>query len=133
MPKKTYSASLIENARDLRRAMPPAERRLWFDGLRTLPHKFRRQRPIGAYIVDFYCADARLVVELDGATHDSDSAQRYDAQRTAYLQSIDLRVVRFTNAEVMTNLEGVLVEISRVIGEQQVPTPPSLRDTSPTL
>jgi very-short-patch-repair endonuclease len=133
LPKKTYTARLVANARDLRRTMPPAERRLWFDGLRTLPQRFRRQRPIGAFIVDFYCAEAKLVVELDGATHDSDDAQRYDAERTAYLKSLGLRVARFANAEVMTNLEGVLIEISRIIAEQGAATPPSLRDTSPTL
>lgn len=132
MPKKTYSYGLIENARDLRKTMPLAERRLWFDGLRMLPQKFRRQRPIGTFIVDFYCAEARLVVELDGATHDSDAAQQYDADRTAYLRSTGMRVIRFANAEVMTNLEGVLAEISRVITEQVPITPPSLRDTSPT-
>jgi very-short-patch-repair endonuclease len=132
MRKKTYSAGLIENARDLRKTMPPAERRLWFDGLRTLKQKFRRQRPIGSYIVDFYCAEARLIVELDGATHDCDSAQQYDAARTAFLESLGLRVIRFSNEDVLRNLEGVLVEIVCVVGERTVVTPPSLCDTSPT-
>jgi len=132
VPKKTYSYGLIENARDLRKTMPLAERRLWFDGLRSLPQNFRRQRPIGSYIVDFYCAEARLVVELDGATHDSDSAQQYDEMRTAFFESLGLCVIRFSNDDVLRNLEGVLVEIARVVDVRTVVTPPSLRDTSPT-
>lgn len=132
MSKKTYSSDLIESARDLRKKMPPAERRLWFDGLCALLQKFRRQRPMGSYIVDFYCADARLVVELDGATHDSGSAQQYDATRTAFLESLGLRVIRFSNEDVLRNLEGGLVEIGRVVGEQTGATPPPLRGTSPT-
>ncbi len=78
----------------------------------------RSQRPVGAYVVDFYCAAAYLVVELDGATHDSDAAQRYDAARTEYLNSAGLRVLRFNNEDVMSNLEGVMFEIERVVGER---------------
>ena len=115
MPHRTYSPNLIANARALRRDMPPAERRLWFDGLSTLPHKFRRQRPIGAYIVDFYCAAAKLVIELDGATHDDPHAQQRDLLRTKYLESVGLKVIRFANLDVMTNLEGVVFEIDRVV------------------
>ena len=115
MSRSTYSPNLIANARALRRDMPPAERRLWFDGLSTLPHKFRRQRPVGAYIVDFYCAVAKLVIELDGATHDDTHAQERDAERTKYLELVGLKVIRFANQEVMTNLEGVVFEIDRVV------------------
>jgi very-short-patch-repair endonuclease len=115
MPQKTYSTPLIKNARNLRQNMPPAERRLWFDGIPTLQHKFRRQRPVGRYVVDFYCASAQLIVELGGATHDNDAAQTYDALRTSYLSQVGMHVVRFTNDEVMRNLEGVMYEIARVL------------------
>jgi very-short-patch-repair endonuclease len=118
MSKPTYTSQLIANARALRRNMPSAERRLWFDGLSTLPWKFRRQRPVGAYIVDFYCAAAKLVIELDGATHDDELAQQRDAVRTAYLESLGLHVIRFTNDDVMKNLEAVLFEISRAVGQR---------------
>ena len=118
MSQSTYSPKLIANARSLRRDMPPAERRLWFDGLSTLPHKFRRQRPVSAYIVDFYCAVAKLVIELDGATHDDPQAQKRDAERTKYLESVGLQVIRFANHDVMTNLEGVVIEIDRVVRER---------------
>ncbi len=118
MSQSTYSPKLIANARSLRRDMPPAERRLWFDGLSILPHKFPRQRPVGSYIVDFYCAAAKLVIELDGATHGDPHAQQRDAARTKYLESVGLQVIRFTNADVMTNLEGVVIEIERVVRER---------------
>lgn len=118
MSQSTYSPKLVANARSLRRDMPPAERRLWFDGLSSLPHKFRRQRPVGAYIVDFYCAAAKLVIELDGATHDDPHAQDLDLLRTKYLETVGFQVIRFTNADVMTNLEGVVTEIERVVLER---------------
>ena len=118
MEQKTYNPQLIANARSLRCEMSPAERRLWFDGLKTLDIRFRRQRPVGRYIVDFYCAKAKLVVEIDGNTHDSDAAQKYDAERTMYLQSLGMMVARFSNADVLQNLEGVLVEIRGLLEER---------------
>jgi very-short-patch-repair endonuclease len=101
--------------KELRSTMTPAEIRLWqalkhrqLDGL-----KFRRQPSIGPFIADFYCPAAKLVIELDGSAHDSEATQQQDAERTAYLVSLGLRVVRFENREVMANLEGVLCEIKR--------------------
>ncbi|NJM13826.1 MAG: endonuclease domain-containing protein [Synechococcaceae cyanobacterium SM1_2_3] len=105
--------ALKPRRKELRSAMTPAEIRLW----QTLKHrqldglKFRRQASIGPYIADFYCPDAHLIIELDGSVHDSETAQQQDAERTAYLMSLGLRVVRFANREVMENLEGVLSEI----------------------
>jgi very-short-patch-repair endonuclease len=93
--------------------MTPAEIRLW----QALKHrqvddlKFRRQHSIGPFIVDFYCPSAKLVVELDGAAHDSEIAWQRDEGRTAYLESLGLGVLRFENRDVMENLEGVLSEI----------------------
>jgi very-short-patch-repair endonuclease len=101
--------------KELRSTMTPAEIRLWqalkhsqLDGL-----KFRRQPSIGPFIADFYCPAAKLVIELDGSVHDSETAQQQDAERMAYLVSLGLRVVRFENRAVMANLEGVLCEIKR--------------------
>ena len=99
--------------KELRAGMTPAEIRLW----QALKHsqlenlKFRRQHSIGPFIADFYCPAAKLVVELDGSVHDSETAQQQDRERTAYLVSLGLRVMRFENREVMENLEGVLAEI----------------------
>ena len=95
--------------------MTPAEIRLWqalkhrqLDGL-----KFRRQPSIGPFIADFYCPSAKLVIELDGSVHDSEAAQQQDGERTAYLVSLGLRVVRFENRQLMESFEEVLCEIRR--------------------
>lgn len=95
--------------------MTPAEKKLWYL-LKTLPLKFRRQRPIGKYIVDFYCAQAKLVVEVDGESHFTPEGQAHDTERTAYLERQGLRILRFSNAEVMENLEGVHQQIMRGLG-----------------
>ena len=104
---KTYTHNLISRAREMRTNMTEAEKRMWYQCLKQLPDRFRRQRPFGSYIVDFYCAAYKLVVEIDGDSHASTGAQEYDAERTAYLQGLGLRVIRFSNQEVMENLDGV--------------------------
>ncbi len=118
---------IYERARRLRREPTPAERILWkelrnrrFGGL-----KFRRQQPIDCYIADFFCATARVVIELDGDSH-MGKAER-DALRQAYIESHDLRVVRFWNSEVYDELEWVLDSIAWVMGERSeaVPSSPS--------
>lgn len=106
--------------------MTPAERKLWFDGLHHLPQHFRRQRPFGPYVVDFYCASAKLVIELDGVSHDDGDAQERDAARDAYLRSLGLRVLRFTNAQVTRELDGVVAVIAAAAR-----TPPSPAATPP--
>jgi very-short-patch-repair endonuclease len=71
---------------------------------------FRRQHPVGHYIVDFYCHEHRLIIELDGPSHDEQVT--YDDERTAWLEAHDYRIIRFTNEQVQKNLEGVLIAIS---------------------
>lgn len=104
---KTYTRNLIPRARNMRTNMTEPEKQMWYQCLKLLPYRFRRQRPFGPYIVDFYCAAHKLVIEIDGDSHASDAAHEYDSERTAYLQELGLRVVRFTNCEVMENLDGV--------------------------
>ncbi|ANE44629.1 endonuclease domain-containing protein [Deinococcus puniceus] len=106
-----YSAALIQRAREGRQQPTPAERRLWLNFLRGHPARFRRQVPVMGYILDFYSPSARLCLELDGQTHDGAAAQAYDAERTRQLEAAGIRVVRFTNADVLGNLEGVCVKI----------------------
>lgn len=110
MPHREVSDRGRENARRLRGAMTDAERKLWLalrahrlDGL-----SFRRQVPVGAYIVDFMCHEARLIVEVDGGQH-ADSV--VDQRRDAWLASAGYRVLRFWNNDVLGNLDGVLSEI----------------------
>lgn len=112
-PMKTYNRALVDRARQMRQEMTVPECRLWFELLQKMQPRFRRQRPVGRFIVDFYCAAIKLVVELDGESHNSVEAASYDEERTAFLQSQGMTVLRFTNAEVMGNLEGVLHAIQQ--------------------
>ena len=102
-----HNKNLVSNARSLRKNMTKEERHLWYDYLRAYPIKFLRQKILGKYIVDFYCAEAKLIVELDGTQHYEDKGVEYDAERTAYLEQYGLRVLRIANNEVSCNFSGV--------------------------
>ena len=103
-PKKSQALRAV-----LRNGMPEPERHLWrhIRG-RQLGVKFRRQHGVGSYIVDFYCPERRLVIEIDGDSHYTDEAKLYDLERTAYFQRIGLQVIRFTNYQIMNELDSVL-------------------------
>lgn len=107
----TYNAKLLPNARKLRKNMTKEERHLWYDFLRSLPVQVHRQKAIGRYIVDFYIAQAKLVIELDGSQHYEDSGKSADAERDAYLNSCGLTVVRYSNADVNLRFESVCEDI----------------------
>ena len=102
-----HNSKLTANAQYLRRNMTKEERRLWYGYLRDYPCQFRRQVAFGNCILDFYCAAAKLAIELDGSQHYSDDGKQYDENRTAYLNSIGIHVIRFSNTDVLRNLEGV--------------------------
>jgi very-short-patch-repair endonuclease len=101
---------LIEFARQMRRKPTPAEEAMWRElrGRQFLGFKFRRQHPLGLYIADFYTSSVALVVEIDGEKHVTAEELEYDCVRHQYLRSLELEVIRFWNAEVHDNLEGVL-------------------------
>ena len=90
--------------------MTPQEIILWSRLRRNqiMGYKFRRQHSIGNYIVDFYCPEKKLIIEIDGLQHKREKDLRYDAKRTGYFNSLGIKVLRFWNNEVLTNLEGVL-------------------------
>src|SRR6266545_3730744 len=96
--------------RKLRRRLTIAEARLWnhLKDRKLRSKKFRRQHSVGPYILDFYCPGERLAVELDGAAHDHEAAQNYDSKRSAFLEGLGIRTLRFENGEVRKNMEGVL-------------------------
>ena len=102
-----HNKALVPNAKNLRKNLTKEERRLWYDYLRTYPVKFQRQKIIGKYIVDFYCAEAKLIVELDGSQHYEEKEMAYDAERTAFLEQYGIRVLRIPNNEVIQNFRGV--------------------------
>ena len=87
--------------------MTPWERKLWYDFLRQYPVRFQRQKAIGNYIVDFYCAKARLVIELDGGGHYTQEEAAKDCLRTETLSQMNLTVLRFSNLEVLRQFENV--------------------------
>jgi very-short-patch-repair endonuclease len=113
---RRFSPRLLSRAREMRQESAPAEKLLWhyLRNRQIANLKFRRQAVIGNYIADFYCADRRLVVELDGISH-LDRID-HDEERTRWMTTRDLRVVRFGNHEVFENIEGVLLAIASACG-----------------
>ena len=107
----TKNPKLTPNARKLRREMTKEERHLWYDFLKLLPVMVHRQKVIGSYIVDFYIAQAKLVIELDGSQHYDATGQIADAKRDDYLRSLGLEVLRIPNNAIKMNFAGVCEEI----------------------
>ena len=110
-------AGLADLARELRAEQTSAEALLWLllRNRQLLGFKFRRQHQFGDYVADFYCHDARLVVECDGSHHDSNEQWQHDQNRDAYLVGQGLRVLRFTNEQILNNTQTVLEEISKYL------------------
>jgi len=106
---------LLENARSLRRDMTPQERKLWYLFLRNYPIKVFKQRIIESYIADFYCAPAKLVIEIDGGQHYEEENQAKDAVRTATFEKYGLKIVRYTNLEIDRQFSEVCESIDRLI------------------
>ena len=105
--QKKYNKNLIPNAKRLRKNMTAAEKHLWYDFLKLHPLNFSRQKVIGKYIADFYCAKAKLVIEIDGRQHYSEDGLEHDLQRTEFLETFGLKVLRFTNYEITYKFEYV--------------------------
>ena len=116
-----YRSRLTSRAQHLRRDQTPAERKLWYEFLRDLPQKFTRQKPLGQFVADFYCSSKRLVIELDGDSHFQEQSAERDAGRTAALAAAGIRVIRFTNAEVMRQFEAVCMEIEKALAVESPP------------
>ena len=95
--------------------MTKEERRLWYEYLRQYPCRFRRQVAFGRYILDFYCAKAKLAIELDGSQHFDPKNIQYDQDRTAFLEENGIHVIRFSNTDVIQNLRGVCQSIDLAI------------------
>lgn len=112
---RDYDKENIRLARNLRKNMTPWEHQLWYLFLKDYPVRFQRQKPIGSYIVDFYCAKAKLALELDGSGHYDPKQQKQDALRTERLESMGVRVVRIPNSAVTENFQGVCEMIDFVV------------------
>ena len=113
---------LLENAKELRRNMTPQEKHLWYDFLQNYPVKIYKQRIIDNFIADFYCHQARLVIELDGSQHYTPEGKTYDEARTEVLERYGLHVLRFSNMDIENKFEGVCYMIDKTISER-LPSP----------
>ena len=109
------NGKLNQNAAALRKSMTKEEAHLWYQFLCRYPYRFRRQYIIGNFITDFYCHQAKLVVELDGSQHCDPETLAYDRKRTEYLRAQGLEVLRFSNLDVMRQFQRVCEEIDRTV------------------
>ena len=114
-----YNKQLIPLAKQLRKEMTKEERHLWYDFLRSHTVRFTRQKVLGRYIADFYSAEVKLVIELDGSQHYETDEMQKDLERTAFLESYGLRVIRIPNNELNSNFRGVCEYINAVIEQSQ--------------
>ena len=110
-----HNKELTENAKFLRNNMTKEEKHLWYDYLRKCPVRFSRQKVLGKYIADFYSAEAKIVIELDGAQHFEKENRIYDEKRTEFLEQYDLKIIRIPNGEINTNFEGICRYIDKQI------------------
>ena len=116
----TNNSKLTGNAKALRKNMTKEERHLWYDFLKTLPITVNRQKVIGNYIVDFYIATAKLVIELDGSQHYEEKGVENDAKRDEFLNSLGVKVLRYSNLDVNQRFEGVCQDILNHINTSSV-------------
>ncbi len=112
-----HNRQLVPLAKQLRKGMTPEERRLWYCFLRTHPIRFSRQKVLGYYIADFYCAKAKLVIELDGSQHYEYENLKKDYKRTTFLEQYDLTVLRIPNNEIHYNFQDVCECIDKTVNE----------------
>ena len=124
-----YNKDLIKYAKELRKNMTPWEIKLWTQFLREYPVRFQRQKVIDNYIVDFYCAKARIVIELDGGGHYTEEQQKYDDERTEILKKYNLQVIRICNLEIDNNFYNVCEHIDREVKKS---LPQSALQTAPS-
>jgi very-short-patch-repair endonuclease len=113
---KSYNKAIIPYARQLRKNMTPWERKIWFEFLRNYPVRFQKQKTIGNYIADFYCAKATLILELDGGEHYKQAQEERDQVRTAALKAIGIKVIRICNLDIDRNFKGVCEMIDMEVG-----------------
>ena len=110
-----HNKQLVPFAKQLRKEMTKEERHLWYDFLRTYPIRFSRQKILGKYIADFYSAEAKLVIELDGSQHYEDRNMEKDLERTLFLEGYGLKILRIPNNEVSKNFQGVCEYIDTAV------------------
>ena len=113
--QRKYNKSIIPVAKMLRKNMTKEEKHLWYDFLKMYPIRFSRQKVLGIYVADFYCAKAKLVIELDGAQHKKPEAIEYDRARTAFFDQYDLRVIRIPNTLIRQDFRYACAYIDDIV------------------
>ncbi|MGC1469650.1 MAG: endonuclease domain-containing protein [Sphingorhabdus sp.] len=123
-----FSARNTDRAKELRNSATPPEKRLWLHlrNRNQAGHKFSRQMPIGPYFCDFLCRASKLVIEVDGQGHDQTFA--HDTRRTVFLQNAGYQVIRFSNLQIMNELEDVLKTIELALAGRPTPNPSRKRE-----
>ena len=111
-----YNKNLTKHSQDLRKEMTPQERHLWYDFLKELPVITKRQKVIGNYIVDFYCASKKIVIEIDGSQHYEEKGKTEDSIRDNYFKNIGIKVLRYSNYEINTAFDSVCEDILKNFG-----------------
>ncbi|MBQ9082733.1 MAG: endonuclease domain-containing protein [Clostridia bacterium] len=117
IPRK--NKSVVPIARMMRKAMTPHERKLWFLFLQKHPVRFYRQRVIDSFIADFYCASAKIVIEIDGAQHNTPQGLQYDRERTAIIESYGVQILRFSNSDIDFHFNDVCKTIDAAVAQRQ--------------
>ena len=112
---RKHNKSLVPYAKELRKNMTKEERHLWYDFLNDYPVRFSRQKVLGKYIVDFYSASAKIIIELDGSQHFEEAGQKYDKNRDEYLKEYGLNIIRIPNNEINENFDGVCEYLDKEI------------------
>ena len=113
--QRKHNKDIVSTAKMLRKNMTKEEKHLWYDFLRTYPVRFSRQKVLGKYITDFYCAEAKLIIELDGSGHYTEKGEQCDKERTTFLEGYGLTVVRIPNTEMHKNFRGVCEYIEQLV------------------
>ena len=114
---KNNNPYLTEYSQKLRTNMTKEEKHLWYDFLKKLPYTVNRQKVVGSYILDFYCAEFKIAIELDGSQHYEQEAKKKDALRDEFLNQQGITVLRYTNVELNSNFDGVCFDILKHIDE----------------
>ena len=112
---RKHNKNIVPFAKELQKNMTKEERYLWYDFLRNYPIRFSRQKILGKYIVDFYCAKAKLAIELDGSQHYKKQDIIKDLKRTEYLEKYGLEIIRISNLDINKNFEGVCTYIDNMV------------------
>ena len=110
-----YNKNLIPRAKELRKNATPQENELWYKVLRTYPFRFQRQKTIGQFIVDFYCHEVKLALELDGSQHFTPEGHTYDEARTAAIETFGVTVLRFTKQDIDSQFRAVCTQIDKAV------------------